>query len=80
MAENFTYLADYLERSYELTSKSQNALIYPAFIVVTFVLVIILMMVFVIPKLSEILIETGQELPIYTKVVIWISNFFLITV
>ncbi|MEK7586700.1 MAG: type II secretion system F family protein [Patescibacteria group bacterium] len=77
MAENFTYLADYLERSYELTSKAKNALIYPAFIVVTFVLVIILMMVFVIPKLSEILIETGQELPIYTKVVIWISNFFL---
>ena len=77
MAENFTFLADYLERSYELTSKAKNALIYPAFIVVTFVLVIILMMVFVIPKLSEILIETGQELPIYTKVVIWISNFFL---
>ncbi len=77
MSENFSYLADYLERSYELTSKAKNALIYPAFIIATFVLVIVLMMVFVIPKLSEILEETGQELPIYTKAVIWISDFFV---
>lgn len=77
MSENFSYLADYLERSYELTSKAKNALIYPAFIIATFILVIVLMMMFVIPKLSDILEETGQELPIYTKVVIWVSDFFV---
>jgi len=34
-----------------------------------------LMVVFVIPRLSAILLETGQQLPIYTRVVMGFSNF-----
>lgn len=75
LSESFTYLADYLDRSYALTSRATNALIYPAFVIASFVVVMILMIVFVIPRLSQVLIETGQELPIYTKVVIGFSNF-----
>lgn len=75
LSETFTFLADYLERSYELISRAKNALIYPAFIVVSFIVVMILMLVFVIPRLSDILLESGQEIPIYTKVVIGVSNF-----
>ncbi|MDB4984354.1 MAG: Type secretion system domain, type pilus assembly protein PilC [Patescibacteria group bacterium] len=77
LTETFRYLADYLEREFELASKTKNALIYPAFVIVTFIVVIVLMMTTVIPKLSSILIETGQELPIYTRVVIAVSNFFV---
>ena len=47
--ETFTYLADYMERSYELSSKAKNALIYPAFIISALIVVLILMMVYVIP-------------------------------
>src|SRR5207237_1098609 len=35
--QTFNYLADYLERQYELTSKTKNALIYPIFVIITFV-------------------------------------------
>ncbi len=77
LTETFRYLADYLERQYELVSKTKNALVYPAFVVVTFVGVIVLMLTVVIPQLSAVLIETGQELPIYTKVVIGLSNVFV---
>ncbi len=77
LTETFRYLADYLERQYELVSKTKNALVYPAFVVVTFIGVIALMLTVVIPQLSAVLIETGQELPIYTKVVIGISNIFV---
>ena len=77
LSEVFNYLAAYLERSHGLASKAKNALIYPAFIIMSFVGVMILMLVFVIPKLSAILKETGQEVPIYTKVVLWISQFFV---
>ncbi len=77
LTETFKYLADYLERQYELVSKTKNALVYPAFVVVTFVVVMILMLTTVIPKLSAILIETGQQLPIYTRVVIGVSDFFV---
>lgn len=71
------YLADYLDRSYEVTSKAKNALIYPAFVVITFVSVMALMLTVVIPKISVILTQSGQEVPIYTQVVIGLSNFLV---
>jgi type IV pilus assembly protein PilC len=75
--ETFQYLADYLDRTYELSSKVKGALIYPAFIVVTFFTVMILMFTMVIPKISAIIVESGQELPIYTQIVLGISNFMV---
>lgn len=77
LSESFLYLADYLERSYTVISRAKNALVYPAFVVVSFVIVVILMMTIVIPKLSQILTESGQEIPIYTKLVIGSSNFVI---
>ncbi|MFA5736955.1 MAG: type II secretion system F family protein [Candidatus Paceibacterota bacterium] len=77
MAESFVYLADYMDRSYALSSRAKNALIYPAFVIVSFIVVMILMVMFVVPKLSQVLMETGQELPIYTKLLIWTSDFFI---
>ena len=77
LPETFNYLADYLDRSYELNSKTKNALIYPAFVIGTFVLVMILMMTSVIPKLSEILKDNGQTPPLYTQIVIGISEFII---
>ena len=77
LTETFLYLADYLERQYELSSKTKNALIYPAFVILTFIVVMVLMLVFVIPNLSEIILEAGQQIPFYTQVVISISNFFV---
>ncbi|MDQ3076950.1 MAG: type II secretion system F family protein [bacterium] len=75
--EAFAYLADYLDRNYEVTSKARNALIYPAFVVFTFIAVMILMFTVVIPKISIIITESGQEIPIYTKIVLGISNFLV---
>ena len=74
--ETFLFLADYLDRNYEISSKAKNALIYPAFIVGTFVVVIGLMMTLVIPRLAVMLEEVGQNVPVYTRIVIGISNLF----
>lgn len=74
--ETFAFLADYLDRNYEITQKARNALIYPAFIMTTFVVVMILMLTLVIPNLSVMLVESGQAIPVYTKIVIALSNFF----
>ena len=76
LEEIFGSLADHLERSYELSSKTKNALIYPAFVVVTFFVVMILMLTFVIPKLTSILTEVNQKIPVYTRILINISDFF----
>lgn len=73
----FVYLADYLDRNFAVTSKAKNALIYPAFVIFTFVAVMVLMLTLVIPKISAILLDSGQEIPVYTSIVIAISNFFV---
>lgn len=75
--ETFQFLADYLDRNYEVTSKVKNALIYPAFVIFTFIAVMSLMLTVVIPKISSIIIDSGQEVPVYTKVVIAISNLLV---
>src|SRR6056297_1442804 len=75
LEKSFDYLADYLDRAYEVQSKAKSALIYPAFVVGIFVVVMVLMMTLVIPNIASILTESGQELPIYTKIVIGISDF-----
>lgn len=77
LTETFTFLAEYLERSYSLTSKTKNALVYPAFIIVTFVTVMILMLTKVIPQMVSIIEDSGQDIPFYTKIVIGLSDFFV---
>ncbi len=77
LPESFNYLADYLERQFAIVSKVKSALIYPAFVVVSFLVVMVLMLVLVIPRLAEILTETGQKVPLYTSFVIWLSGFFV---
>jgi len=75
--ETFGYLADNLEQSYDLTAKIKNALIYPAFVISIFLLVMIGMFTFIIPRIAGILTASGQELPIYTKIVIGISDLLV---
>lgn len=75
--QTFIYLADYLERQHQLNSKTRNALVYPAFVVVVFVSVMVLLLTMVIPKLSQLIIESGQAIPFYTRIVIGFSNFFV---
>jgi len=77
LSETFVYLADYLERQQELKSKAQGALVYPSFIFLTFIGVMVLMFTVVVPKLTQIIDASGQPVPIYTKIVIGTSNFFV---
>lgn len=72
--QTFGFLADYLERQNEVTSKAKHALIYPAFVILTFIGVMVMMLTVVIPKITPILKDSNVELPIYTKAVIFISD------
>lgn len=77
LTQTFAYLAEYLDRQYALTSKTKNALIYPAFVIFVFFAVMALMFTIVIPKLSSIIQDSGQTIPFYTKIVIAISKLFV---
>lgn len=77
LIQTFSYLADYLDRQYQLTSKTKNALVYPAFVIGVFILVMVMMFVFIIPRLAVIIQESGQDIPNSTKLVIWISDVLI---
>lgn len=75
--EVLSYLADEMEKDYDMTSKIKGAMIYPAFVLSGLFVVGIIMMVVIIPKLTDIITETGAELPTSTKIVIGISDFLV---
>lgn len=68
-------LADTLEAQRDFKSRFTGALIYPAIIFIAMIGVFVLMMLFVIPKLSQMYDSMGVELPTVTKGMIAISNF-----
>ncbi len=73
--EVLTYLADEMEKSYDMSSKIKGAMIYPTFILVGLTGVGVVLMIYVIPNLTEVMVETGMELPLSTRIIIAVSNF-----
>lgn len=71
------YLADEMERNYDIKSKIKGAMIYPLFVLGVLCFVGVVMMIFVIPALLETVIKSGAELPLPTKIVMGTSNFLV---
>jgi type IV pilus assembly protein PilC len=63
-----------LKKNHELISKVKGALTYPLVIVFAMVGIGIFMMIFIVPKLTSMLLEFGSELPLPTKILITISD------
>jgi len=72
--EVLNYLADEIEKDYDMMSKIKGAMIYPIFVFCSLGVVGVVMMIFVVPKLTGILTETGATLPIATRILIGVSN------
>lgn len=73
--ETLLYLADHMEKEYQVISKVRGALIYPAFVVVGFFAAASILLIFVIPQLTSILLQSGQELPTVTNIIVGTSDF-----
>jgi len=76
LSDSLNYLADHLEREYNLQTKIQGALVYPAFVLLLFFIVAVVMGILVLPGLISIVESAGQEVSLITKIVIAFSNFF----
>lgn len=77
LSDSLNYLAGHLEREYHLTAKIKGALIYPALIISVALIVLGLMIFFVIPNMAEILLTSGVELPLPTKIILGTSDFMM---
>jgi type IV pilus assembly protein PilC len=73
--EVLNYLADELEKDYDMNSKIKGAMIYPGVILTGLAIVGAVMMIFVVPKLTEVISSSGGELPLPTKILIAVSDF-----
>ncbi len=74
--EVLEYLADQFEREYDLMGRLKGVMIYPIFVLGALIAVAILTITYVLPNLTDILQETTQTLPLATRMLIAISNFF----
>jgi type IV pilus assembly protein PilC len=68
-------LADSLEKEQEFRGRVKSAMIYPIIIVIGMISVAFVMLVFVVPKLTELYSEFDAELPVTTKFLIAVSTF-----
>jgi len=75
-------VADFMEKSQKLKARVKGAMIYPAVVLTAAMTMLILLMIFVIPKFESVLKEMleGQGLPMITQVVLnvaqWIAKDF----
>ena len=67
-------LADDLEKQQEFKGKVKGALIYPEIIVTGMVIVAVIMMIFVVPKLTSLYSEFNADLPMPTRILMGISD------
>jgi len=64
-----------MQKTGRLKSKTKGALIYPAIIIITMIIIGVIMMIAVVPKLLDMLSQFGTQLPWTTKLIIAVSRF-----
>ncbi len=75
--EVLAYLLEQQESDYDLVTKTRSAMIYPLVIIGALVVMVTFMMIFVIPRITEILTAYEVTLPIATRVLIGLSDFLV---
>ena len=68
-------LAEDIETSAENRKTISRAMIYPATLISTSIIVVAIMMVWVVPKITAIFASSNRELPLITRIVINVSEF-----
>ncbi len=67
-------LATYIEKAVKLTGQVKSAMIYPVAVIVIAALVVGVILWKVIPTFAQLFAGLGAELPLPTRLVIWMSN------
>ena len=75
LEEILKILSEQMEKDHKLVSKVKGAMIYPAVIIVLMLVIGVLMMIFVIPKITQIFKDFDAELPLMTRIVLGVSDF-----
>lgn len=75
LAESLAVVARQMDRAHTLEKKVKGAMIYPSIILSAIVIIGVLMMMYVVPTLSNTFKELGVDLPLATRIIVSISDF-----
>lgn len=68
-------LAEYTESRQALAQKTMLALIYPVFLVIASLAIVVVLLAYVVPKIVDVFKNTGQDLPFLTQALIGLSDW-----
>lgn len=74
LEQNLNYLADQLQKQYDLSRSIKGAMVYPAVVVFGGLGVSILVIIFVLPNIVGLFQSMNVDLPITTRILIWIAD------
>ena len=77
LSEVLKSLAETLKWEDELAAQTKKLLIYPLFVGGIVVLVTFFLMIFLVPQMVGFIKNMGQEVPLQTRILIHVSNFFV---
>lgn len=77
VAGSLEIVSNQMEKSYLLSKKVRGALIYPAVIISVMIVIAILLLIFMVPTLTATFEGLGVELPLATRILIYLSNFLV---
>lgn len=70
-------VADYYETDSKIKGKTKSAMVYPTFLAILMVGIVVLMVAFVIPTFEEALAQIDIEMPALTMAIMNISHWFI---
>lgn len=75
LQQAITFVAENIEKNYQLTSRIKSALFYPMFVIIVASIIGFIVITVILPKLTGIIKELNVEIPWYTKVVMFAGDF-----
>ena len=75
ISESLYYLSDHLEREHDISSQIKGAMVYPIFVISVLVAVIPMVILFLMPRLIDLLKETTSKPPVFTQMMISFYTF-----
>ncbi len=70
-------MATHFEKDAKIKGMVKKAMIYPMVLLVVAIGVLVIMCIFVVPNFVDVFASMGTELPIMTKIVVWMSDFMV---
>ncbi len=70
-------LMDSIKWQDELIAQTKKALTYPTFVGVVVIAVVFFLMIYLVPQMLSFITSMGQEIPLYTRALLFVSNCFV---